>query len=141
MQSSTVFLGAISARTQWQLFESVSHSHHGLFHLLITCSKIFPDATFAHSAISATADWVLGLLPIFFIWDLKMNHRTKISVAVVLSLGIIAGIAAIVSLPLVLFLISEQHDDWIIRRSGYQQSKYLLSHRTFCSRPCKSCVH
>lgn len=49
---------------------------------------IFPDATFAHSAVSATADFVLGILPVSIIWDLKMNFRTKVSVGVVLSLGV-----------------------------------------------------
>lgn len=49
---------------------------------------IFPNATYAHSAVSATADFVLGLLPICIIWDLKMNLQTKISVGVVLSMGV-----------------------------------------------------
>jgi hypothetical protein len=55
-----------------------------------TCidKSIFPDATFAHSAVSATADFVLGILPVSIIWDLKMNFRTKVSVGVVLSLGV-----------------------------------------------------
>lgn len=51
--------------------------------------KVFPDATFAHSAISATADWILGLLPIWVIWNLKMNVRTKVSVGIVLSFGLL----------------------------------------------------
>lgn len=59
--------------------------------------EIFPDATYAHSAISASADWILGILPIFVIYNLKMNMRTKVSVGFVLSFGLIAGIAAIVS--------------------------------------------
>jgi hypothetical protein len=56
-----------------------------------TCinKSIFPDATFAHSAVSATADFVLGILPVSIIWDLKMNLRTKVSVGVVLSLGVV----------------------------------------------------
>lgn len=49
---------------------------------------IFPNATFAHSAVSATADFVLGILPVCIIWDLKMNLRTKVSVGMVLSLGV-----------------------------------------------------
>jgi hypothetical protein len=50
--------------------------------------EIFPNATYAHSAVSATADFILGLLPILIIWNLKMNLQSKISVGVVLSLGI-----------------------------------------------------
>ena len=55
-----------------------------------TCleKSVFPNATFAHSAVSATADFVLGILPVCIIWDLKMNLQTKMSVGVVLSLGV-----------------------------------------------------
>lgn len=48
-----------------------------------------PNASIAHSVLSFTADWILGLLPIFLIYDLQMNLRTKISVAGVLSLGLL----------------------------------------------------
>ena len=51
--------------------------------------SIFPNATYAHSAVSATADFILGLLPVSVIWDLKMNMRSKVSVGVVLSLGVV----------------------------------------------------
>jgi hypothetical protein len=50
---------------------------------------IFPNATFGHSAVSAAADFILGILPICIIWNLKMNFQTKISVAVVLSMGMV----------------------------------------------------
>jgi hypothetical protein len=50
---------------------------------------IFPDATYAHSAVSATADFILGLLPVSIVWDLKMNLRTKVSVGGILSLGLL----------------------------------------------------
>jgi hypothetical protein len=45
------------------------------------------DASYAHSAISALTDWTFGILPVFFVWKLKMNPRTKISVALILGLG------------------------------------------------------
>jgi hypothetical protein len=48
-----------------------------------------PDASIAHSVVSFTADWILGLLPIVLLWDLKMNTRTKASVAGLLSLGLL----------------------------------------------------
>lgn len=44
-------------------------------------------ATYAHSSLSVWADWTLALLPISLVWDLDMNPRTKISVAVILALG------------------------------------------------------
>jgi hypothetical protein len=54
-----------------------------------TCidSKITVDATYAYSAISCATDWALGIMPISLIWNLKMNPRTKISVAIILALG------------------------------------------------------
>lgn len=32
---------------------------------------VFPSASYAHSAVSATADWILRVLPIWLRWDLK----------------------------------------------------------------------
>ena len=49
--------------------------------------NVIADATYAHSAISAWTDWTLGILPIFLVWDLAMNLRTKVSVALILALG------------------------------------------------------
>jgi len=57
------------------------------------------NATIAHSAISFTADWVFGFLPIALIWNLQLNKRTKISIAGVLSLGLLAGVATIIRIP------------------------------------------
>jgi hypothetical protein len=48
-----------------------------------------PDASIAHSAVSFTADWVLGLLPIALIWNLQINRRTKISLACILAVGLL----------------------------------------------------
>ena len=49
--------------------------------------NILEAASYAQCAISALADWVLGTLPLWLIWNLKMNLRTKLSVCVLLSLG------------------------------------------------------
>lgn len=43
--------------------------------------------TYAHCAMSAITDWIFGILPIFFVWNMQMNPRTKLSVILVLSLG------------------------------------------------------
>jgi len=48
---------------------------------------IIADSTYAHGALSAAADWTLGILPIFLVWNLNMNPRTKFSVALILALG------------------------------------------------------
>lgn len=44
-------------------------------------------STAVHSSVSAVSDWCLGLLPIALLWHVKINHRTKAIVAVLLSLG------------------------------------------------------
>lgn len=49
--------------------------------------EVIAGSTYAHGAISAWADWTLGILPIFLVWDLNMNPRTKVSVALILALG------------------------------------------------------
>lgn len=48
-------------------------------------------STYAHSSLSVAADWTLALLPISLVWDLDMNPRTKVSVAVILALGALYG--------------------------------------------------
>jgi hypothetical protein len=54
-----------------------------------TCidASVTVNATYAYSAISCVADWTLGILPIFMVWNLKMNTRTKWSVAAILAMG------------------------------------------------------
>ncbi|KAK1994498.1 integral membrane protein [Colletotrichum falcatum] len=63
--------------------------------------NIVPDATIAHSAISAASDWCMGLLPIALLWDVQLNRRTKALVAVLLSMGMVAGVALMVRIPYV----------------------------------------
>jgi hypothetical protein len=46
-------------------------------------------STYAATAVNAFADWTLGLLPIALVWNLGLGLKTKISVAAVLSMGIV----------------------------------------------------
>ena len=50
---------------------------------------VVPKAAIAYSVISFTTDLILVLLPIFLIYHLQMNFRTKVSVAGLLSLGLL----------------------------------------------------
>jgi hypothetical protein len=43
---------------------------------------------YGYSAISCVADWTLAVLPIFVVWNLQMNLRTKMSVVLILAAGI-----------------------------------------------------
>ncbi|TVY65604.1 hypothetical protein LSUE1_G007941 [Lachnellula suecica] len=61
--------------------------------------RITVDATYGYSAISCGVDWTLAIMPIFIIWNLQMNSRTKISVALILAMGATASTATIVRIP------------------------------------------
>jgi hypothetical protein len=54
-----------------------------------TCiaGSVVADLAYCHAALICVADWTLAILPIFLVWNLNMNSRTKISVAVILGLG------------------------------------------------------
>ncbi|KIM98343.1 hypothetical protein OIDMADRAFT_181770 [Oidiodendron maius Zn] len=69
------------------------------------------DTTIAHSVVSFTADWVLGLLPIALCWSLQINQRTKISLIAILALGPLAGVATIIRIPYLLL----SPDDFVYR--------------------------
>jgi hypothetical protein len=45
------------------------------------------DATYTHCSVNIWSDLTLCILPFFVIWNLNMNIRSKISVALILSLG------------------------------------------------------
>jgi len=66
------------------------------------------NATYAYSAISCAADWTLGLLPISLVWNLNMNPRTKLSVALILAMGAIASTATIIRIPYVKDLSNQE---------------------------------
>lgn len=45
-----------------------------------------------HSATSACCDWTLGTLPMFMLWNVRLNTRTKLTLSVLLSMGILCVI-------------------------------------------------
>ncbi|KAJ2895661.1 integral membrane protein [Zalerion maritima] len=67
-------------------------------------SDIVPNTTIAHSVICAVCDWTFGLLPVAMLWKVQLNRRTKVGVAVLLGMGIVAGVALIVRIPYIRFL-------------------------------------
>ena len=62
-----------------------------------TClnSTTLSAVTYAHCAMSAITDWSFGILPIFFVWRMQMNPRTKFSVILILSLGFLYVLVSI----------------------------------------------
>lgn len=99
--------------------------------------RVVPDATYAHSAIGAVCDWSLALLPIWMLWNVKLNVRTKVTIGILLSMG-----GVLVDLPhlrppgesRVTDIIAglEWHSSFAYPTS--KSSRFLL---TFSSRPCK----
>ncbi|KYK58569.1 hypothetical protein DCS_05586 [Drechmeria coniospora] len=53
-----------------------------------------------HGSISALSAWVVGLLPIVMLWNVRMDLRSKITVIVLLGMSLIAGITLIVRLTM-----------------------------------------
>ncbi|PQE03090.1 hypothetical protein CJF31_00002940 [Rutstroemia sp. NJR-2017a BVV2] len=69
-----------------------------------------------YSGISCVTDWTFSILPIFLIWNLQMNQRTKTSVILVLAAGALASSATIVRLPYLQTL--NDVDDFLYSTAG-----------------------
>ncbi|KAK0633549.1 hypothetical protein B0T14DRAFT_575735 [Immersiella caudata] len=84
----------------------VSHFYDQVLGQDGTCmnKNIVPTATLAHSIISACTDFLLALLPVLILWNVRLNKRTKIGIATLLSLGLLAGIALIVRIPYIRYI-------------------------------------
>jgi hypothetical protein len=52
-------------------------------------AQLVANVTVAYSAFAVIADLIFGILPIFVIWDLKMNKKAKMIVGGLLMLGIL----------------------------------------------------
>ncbi|KAJ0107919.1 hypothetical protein J7T55_007131 [Diaporthe amygdali] len=63
--------------------------------------NVLPNAVIAHSVIGAVTDLVFAALPVAMLWDVQLNKRTKVVVALLLGMGAVAGIALVVRIPFV----------------------------------------
>ncbi|KAH9213784.1 hypothetical protein DL95DRAFT_390117 [Leptodontidium sp. 2 PMI_412] len=66
--------------------------------------------TYAHSGLNAFADVVLAFLPVVIVSQLQMNPRTKLTVSIILSMGIVACAAVIIRIPYVKILVDNAQD-------------------------------
>ncbi|CAK7205637.1 hypothetical protein SEUCBS139899_008416 [Sporothrix eucalyptigena] len=41
-----------------------------------------------HSVTSACCDWMLGILPIFMLWKIRLNVKTKLTLSILLSMAL-----------------------------------------------------
>lgn len=65
---------------------------------------VVPYVTIAHSAICAVGDLIFAWLPIAMLWNVQLNKRTKVVVALLLGMGSVAGLALLVRIPFVRIL-------------------------------------
>lgn len=49
--------------------------------------NVLPNAVIAHSVIGAATDLVFAALPVAMLWNVQLNKRTKVVVALLLSMG------------------------------------------------------
>ncbi|KUJ17169.1 uncharacterized protein LY89DRAFT_73041 [Mollisia scopiformis] len=59
------------------------------------------DATYVYSAVSCWADWTLAIIPVFIVWNLQMNIRTKVGLSFILAMAAVASVATIIRIPYV----------------------------------------
>ncbi|KAI9685062.1 MAG: hypothetical protein M1822_005454 [Bathelium mastoideum] len=57
------------------------------------------SATYTAGALNTIADWTLGILPIFIVWNLSINRRVKVIVAGILGFAALGSTATIVRIP------------------------------------------
>lgn len=70
-------------------------------------TTVIVDISYGYSSISCLVDWTLGILPVFMLWNLQMDRRTKATVSVILALGAVASTATIIRIPYLHYLSDE----------------------------------
>ena len=61
------------------------------------------------SAVDVFTEWCFALVPVILLWNVKIPRRIKLSLMVILSMGILASIACIVYTALLIKVIQEQN--------------------------------
>lgn len=54
---------------------------------------------YVYSVTATCCDFTLGILPVFLVWNLQMNIRTKAALASILGMGCVASAAVIIRIP------------------------------------------
>lgn len=91
-------------------------------HILITIGYVY-------SVGAALTDLTIGLLPVFLIWNLRMNRRTKMAIVGILSIGCMFVLSAITG---GLLLIAYSASAAVIIRApylkNYKDRQFLCKH-------------
>ena len=91
---STAFLGVVIFQctpVSWYWDYNPADAYKG------HCVKrnVLAGTAYAHAGISFVSDWILGLLPIWLLWNVQISRNKKIGIAFMLGLGLLCGVAAI----------------------------------------------
>lgn len=105
--------------------------------------EIAVNSTYASSAVSATIDWIFGLLPIWIIENLQVNRRKRIALGVIMGLGAVyasaylqttisltstsASIAPIVRIPYTVSLA--RSDDFLCKHDIHLSGWHLTTNQ------------
>ncbi|KAH7120463.1 hypothetical protein EDB81DRAFT_914048 [Dactylonectria macrodidyma] len=71
--------------------------------------------SYVGTSVQVVSDWACAITPFFIVWSLQMHRRTKISVVGVLSLGVLASIAALMRIVSYKYIdVSKYPDDYMV---------------------------
>ena len=45
------------------------------------------NVTYTYSAIACVTDWLYAIMPVFLLWNLKIDIRTKVMVGILIAMG------------------------------------------------------
>lgn len=62
---------------------------------------VVPNITIAHSVIGGLCDLIFASLPVPMLWNVQINKRTKIIIALLLGMGAVGGVALMVRIPFI----------------------------------------
>ncbi|KJZ80539.1 hypothetical protein HIM_00389 [Hirsutella minnesotensis 3608] len=85
----------------WNMFQCIPVEKQWDFriqHGYCSSADAIISSAIALSVLTVLSDWVYALLPIPMMWNVKMTKQAKITVVVILGLGIFASIATLVRL-------------------------------------------
>ncbi|KAE8147068.1 hypothetical protein BDV25DRAFT_161145 [Aspergillus avenaceus] len=94
---------------------------------------------YAASVIAAIADFTLGLMPIFIVWNLQMNRKTKVALAGIMGMGCLYVLPTSSPPPLSYPLLT-QHTAPAPPSSPASHTCPLTNTKTSCTppTPCRS---
>ncbi|OGE50579.1 hypothetical protein PENARI_c016G02441 [Penicillium arizonense] len=82
----------------WQRVRLETNPHANVSGTCMNLDSIIAIA-YVYSVTATLCDLTLGLLPIFLVWNLQMNWRTKAALAGILGMGCVASAAVIIRIP------------------------------------------